>query len=1032
VNTIFDKMKLQRICSPINQHEMKRPAVLFTLLFVSAFLFAQRTAVFNDPQLEYKQAKDYFQQEYYALAYPIFLNLQQELSNLNASTDLIPSQELRFYAVVCQLKLDQPVAERAASDFVYNERNSALSEKMAYHLAEYYFQRENYADALSFYEKTKIENLSNAEVSNMKFHKGYCHFTYRQFANAKPLFDAIRQMPGDPHYIDANYYYGFILFSEKQYASALDAFKVAENKEPYNKVVPYYIASILYFTGKKDQALTYAENALKKGNLAYEMELNQLVGHAYFEKKQFDKALPYLEKYVNGSEKVRREDIYELSYCYYKAERYGKSIEGFKQLSGKEDSLSQSSMYLLGDAYLKTGNKPNARNAFLFCSLNSNIDEQREVSKFNYAKLSYELGYQDVALRELQEFIELYPRSAYKKEAQELLIATLTNSNNFKDALVLIEGLDNPSESTKRLYPRILYGRAAELVNDNRLSDADAMLDKVIKDPYNAPVLSLANFWKGEIAYRQNRFSDAAKFYENYIKGISPVQQGEATLTNAKYNMGYALLRLENYRQALGYFEQVGKGATITSSDVQKDAYVRAADCYYMNREFNTAKNMYDYVINNAWASADYATYQKAAIIGITNSKDKIELLKGIERKFPSSALVPDANLEIANTYLTDEKFRDAIPFLNNAYKAYNASDAIKVKALLNLGLAYYNLNDNKNALINFNKLLNDYPRSEEAEEALDNIKGIYVEEGRTAEYVAFMNSIGKNVSSSEADSLAYTSAELKYSNGDLTAALAGFNSYLLTYPSGRFAPDANYYSAEIYNGKKDFINAAQRYEAVVSFGSSKYYEKSLSAAARIHYFELANYVKSEYYFNELKNSTGNQEYKMDAMRGLLRSQYKQKKWTEAVANAQDLLKQKNISTDDKVLSNLVIAKSAQDNTQYNEAIGYYKQVALLNKAELGAEARYEIAACYFLLNDLKNAEKAAFEVISKSGSYDWWVTKSYILLGDIYWKQKDYFNAKATYQSIADNSKIPELKAEAADKLQKVTADEKTNSKIQ
>jgi TolA-binding protein len=48
-----------------------------------------------------------------------------------------------------------------------------------------------------------------------------------------------------------------------------------------------------------------------------------------------------------------------------------KAIEGFKQLSGKDDSLSQHAMYLLGDAYLKTGQKANARNAFLFCSSNS-------------------------------------------------------------------------------------------------------------------------------------------------------------------------------------------------------------------------------------------------------------------------------------------------------------------------------------------------------------------------------------------------------------------------------------------------------------------------------------------------------------------------------------------------------------------------------------------------------------------------------------------------------------------------------------
>ncbi len=127
-----------------------------------------------------------------------------------------------------------------------------------------------------------------------------------------------------------------------------------------------------------------------------------------------------------------------------------------------------------------------------------------------------------------------------------------------------------------------------------------------------------------------------------------------------------------------------------------------------------------------------------------------------------------------------------------------------------------------------------------------------------------------------------------------------------------------------------------------------------------------------------------------------------------------------------------MIAKSYEDQGQLNEAISYYKQVTALNKAELGAEARYEIAYCYFQQNSYKDAEKAAFEVVNKSGSYDYWVTKSYILLGDIYWKQKDYFNAKATFQSVADNSKIADLKTEALNKLQQVTADEKANSKIQ
>ena len=43
-------------------------------------------------------------------------------------------------------------------------------------------------------------------------------------------------------------------------------------------------------------------------------------------------------------------------------------------------------------------------------------------------------------------------------------------------------------------------------------------------------------------------------------------------------------------------------------------------------------------------------------------------------------------------------------------------------------------------------------------------------------------------------------------------------------------------------------------------------------------------------------------------------------------------------------------------------------------------------------------AEKAGLEVIKVTGSYDYWVAKAYILLGDVYMQQKDYFNAEATF----------------------------------
>jgi tetratricopeptide (TPR) repeat protein len=1007
---------------------MKRTLLILVVAFSSLYSFSQQSRILEDPNAAFHQAKEYFQKEHYSLAYPLFKELELQLRETDRSNQALYAQEIRYYTIVCGLKQNEAAAVEKAKEFIDIEDNSSRVEMMQFHLAEYYFRNKNFSQALSAYENVSVDNLGNREVADMKFHQGYAYFSQQNFAAAKPLFDAIRQLPKDPNYIDANYYYGFISFYEKKYNDAQAAFRIVEEHPNYQNVVPFYVANIYLIQGQEDKAIEYAETKLKKGNQYYERELSQLVGHGYFKKKEYAKALPYLERYVSKAEKVNRSDLYELSYSYYVAGNYNKAIEGFKQLGGKEDSLAQHAMYLLGDAYLKTNQKPNARNAFLFSANNSSNREQKEIATYNYAKLSYELGYEDVALTELRSFIDSFPRSTYNTEARELLISVLANTNNYKDALELVQGVNLTTETARRLYPRILYGRATEYINDGMLVTANELLDKVLKDPYNASVLPMTQFWKGEVAYRTNNVDDAIRYLFEYLK--NPVTNGDVNITNARYNLGYAFLKKENYRQALGFFEQIVKTPQISSPPMEQDAYIRSADCYYMMRDFKKALSMYDVALKFSWPSEDYALFQKAMVSGVSNSNEKINLLKTVDRRFPTSSLVPDANMEIANTYMANEKYGEAIPFYKNVISAIN-SDALKPRAYLRSGIAYYNLNNNKEALNQYNALLQQFPNSAEAEEGLENARVIYIEEGRTSEYVNFAKALGKEISTSAEDSLAYAEAEVQFSNGNFNGALTKFEQYLQRFPEGKYSLEALYYKSEIYYNRKDWAKAAPGYEAIADRVPNKFGEKSLLQAARLNFFDLKDYNKAEKYFTRLKDFASTQENKMEAMRGLLRSQYQLQKWTEASGNAKELLTQKNLGNDDKVLANMAIARAFMINNQCDQAITYLRTVISLSKAAYGAEARYEIANCYFKQNQLKDAEKAAFEVINKSGSYEDWVTRSYILLGDIYYAQKDYFNAKATYQSVIDNARIEALRNEAKAKLDKVSAEDAKASKV-
>lgn len=1005
--------------------------ILLSVFFLTIFYcsYSQPTHAVTDPEKEFKKAKDHFINGDYALAYPLLKDLKHKYPQNHASDHAFLNEDLTYYHTVTELQLQLDVGRDEALQYMAEVSNEPRRQLMSFHLAHYYFLKEDYENAVKYFDIAGYDNISNKQIADAKFEKAYAYFSLKQFANAKPLFNEIHQLLSHKYYIPANYYYGFIAYKDKEYDVALNSFKLVENVPEYQGVVPYYIAEIYYFQGKKNEALAYGESVLSKGiSIYYEKQLKLLIGQLYFEKREYKKALPLLEDYVNSTPKVTKEILYELSYSYYKEGVFDKAIEGFKQLSNERDSMGQNSMYVLGDLYLRTNQKANARNAFQYAAFNSSNQQQQKVSRFNYAKLSYELGYQDVALNELRKYIADYPGSEYDVEAKEILVNVLTNTNNFHDALTIYSGFASPTASMQRAYPRILYGRAIEYINDQELQAADGLLTKVLQNPMSGNLLPYAQFWKGEIAYRSRRYDEAIRYLTLFLQS-NAAAQGEANALSAKYNIGYSYFQKENYSQAASYFSQVSPGVSASSTSTEQDAFLRSADSYFMLKDFPRAASAYEGIIKNNLAQSDYAMFQKAMIAGIKNSAEKIRILNSLNSQYPNGSLVQDINLEIALTLIADEKFADAVPYLNKILAS--TENGLKPRAYQKLGLAHYNSNYNREAMASYQQLIQRFPQSQEAEEAIATLKDIYVEEGRPDEYVAFMKKNGVAISVSEADSLTYTTALMKYNANDCPAAVASINNYLSKYPEGAFTIDAHFFRSLCYKKNSDWQNAINGFVYVNEKGLNKYFEDATLEAAQLYYFEMKDYAKARKYFESLRNNAADPENLLEAARGLVRSYHQLKDYTQANAVAKDLLSRKGISTDDRSVALMVLGKSQQQANDCNAAIATFRSLASINKSAWGAEGRYEIANCYFTLNNLPAAEKAATAVIKETGSYDYWVTRSYILLGDIFLQEKDYFNAKATYESVAKNSAITELKNEAQQKLEKALAEEKQNSKI-
>ena len=180
--------------------------------------------------------------------------------------------------------------------------------------------------------------------------------------------------------------------------------------------------------------------------------------------------------------------------------------------------------------------------------------------------------------------------------------------------------------------------------------------------------------------------------------------------------------------------------------------------------------------------------------------------------------------------------------------------------------------------------------------------------------------------------------------------------------------------------------------------------------------------TKAEKYFTILSQIATQQENKTEANKGLLRCQFKTDKWQEASSIAQEIVDNKNSALDDMQMANMILFHSHLLKNDTTGALQILNKVIKSGTSLITAEAHFQLANTYFLQNKLSLAEKTAFEVIKKQANYEYWVTKTYILLGDIYAMQKDMFNAMATYKSVADNATIEELKIVAAKKLKSLT----------
>ena len=920
-------------------------------------------------------------------------------------TDILPNQkaDIKFLSALISLKMDlregPGLVEKFEADYPQYSRLETL--KMA--KGDYFFKHKKFKNAVVEYEQVKSSNLNKEDRLTFFFKMGYSYFQTDKSEKAKGLFYKVKDS-NSSYASSASYYYAHINYENKNFPTALKEFIKLENDPTFKSIVPYYISQIYYQEENYEKLLETAPALFEEAKGPRKNEIAKLIGDAYFKMENFPKSIEYLEYYKDNSRSgYEKSDYYQLAFAYMEDAQYENAIKYFEKVGNRENDISQNALYNLGNCYLKTNQKEFAAKAF-YAAYQMDFNQQiKEDAMFNFAKISYELSNDPYnrAITAINTYLSNYPNSPRKTEAYGYLVNLFLSSKNYKGALLSLENIPDRNDDLNKAYQKIAFNRASELYAENRFQDAFILFDKSTRFPYDKKMNLAAKYWMADCQFQMHEYYDAILLWKELSSDYKIKQLEEAK--NINYNLAFSYYMVDNYSEAVLWFQKVIQ-ENKANTHLISDAYMRSGDCYYIMKDFGNAVEYYGRAMNMNQPNVDYASYQKAlAYGGLGNLNQKAVELNAFVMDFPKSNLADDALYELGTTQLIFEQNEEAIHSFTKLVTQYPNSP-FKKQALLKTGLTYYNMDQKQQALQILKQVVQNYSGTKESKEALVSIRNIYVESNAAEDFFVYVKNIPfANISNNEQDSISYMATENVYMNGDCESAIPGFNRYLEQYPQGAFTINAHFYRGECLMKKSEFELALLDYQFVLNNSEAAFRESSLLKSARIFRFNK-NYQLALRNYQELFQLASNEIYISESLDGQLEC-YQQLGQSDSVLMiGKTILTSTIVNEQTMKKAHAYMANAALQTGNLSLAQQEYTIVSNLMKGEQAAEAKYYQALIQFKLENYKESERLIFELINEYGSYDLWITKSFILLADIYVKYDNSFQAKQTLQSIIDN----------------------------
>lgn len=908
-------------------------------------------------------------------------------------------EQIDYNLAVCAVELGRPDAEVALLDYEKNYPGSFRTNDIRFARASYYCTVGDYAKALATFEETDYRALDAGNRTKYDIRRGYLEFTADRYDDAYRYFERIdpRSEYGD----HALYYRSYIDYTRGDYAKAKAGFETLKQSDAYRAVAPFYLLQLEFRQRNYAYVVEHGDTLIRAASPRQRQDLQRMMAEAWFHQEQYDKALEYVQAYRQSEGADSRDIAYIEGFSLYRLTRYDTAAEQLRRACGAPDALTQNAAYHLASCYLRQHRKQEAMQAFAMATDRHLNDEIAEEALFNYGKLQYELGGGrfNEAIHVLGQYVKSYPQSPRLGEARTLLAAAYYNSEDYDAAYEAIRNLPDPDAEMRTALQKITYFRALKRYEQGDAEGALRDLQESAAIGISARYTALATFWQGEIAFGKGRYDTAAQLYERFL---SRAPRTEREYALAYYNIGYCRF-LDKQMPAAG--EQFDRFLSLYTAEdeYRADAQNRRGDIHYTARNFEQALQCYDAAAASDRSPRYYAQYQRALLLGILGRPTrKIEALRAIVAA-DRGDYVADAAYELGRTHLSLEQYREGAAVLERFVEQYPHSPHY-TPALSDLGLIYANLGDRKKSLEYYDRVVITAPTSAEARGALAGIRELYVADGNAEGYFAYAEQSGRNSDLSEhsRDSLSFAAARSLYLSERTEDAARSLRSYVKSFPQGAYLTDALYCLGTCYRVGRDDARELETLEQLAAQGQNQYTVGTLERISELAY-AAKRYDTAAEAERRLCECAPTERERRSALENYVRSAVATGDEQTILAAAEFADKRPEAS--EKALREIRFAKAniLRSRGSDKEALAIYETLRREVRSAEGAESMYRVIESRLRSGSEQSAQELIFTFADMPSPHNYWLAKAYLLLGDIYLKQGDSFQARATYQSVAD-----------------------------